>query len=134
MSFEAVLVWLEQYPYLYQIVMVLGVLVLSLIAYLITKHYVCKTVTALIQRSKIKYDDMLVQEALLRRLSYLAPLIVIHSLAFQFPFADINSQDYDGTFCVVRCSCSGSISHRVSGKCTRPLRLPKAALLRAMFR
>ena len=89
MSFEAVLVWLEQYPYLYQIVMVLGVLVLSLIAYLITKHYVCKTVTALIRRSKIKYDDMLVQEALLRRLSYLAPLIVIHSFASQFPFADI---------------------------------------------
>lgn len=89
MFFESVLLWLEQHPYVYQIVTALGVVVLSFVAYLITRHYVIKTVSALIRRTKIKYDDILLQETLLRRLSYIAPLIIIHSFASQFPFADI---------------------------------------------
>jgi miniconductance mechanosensitive channel len=79
---------LEQHPFMFQLAVAAGVLILCIISYLITKHYLLKTVSKLIQRTKTKFDDILMEKAVLRRLSYLAPIIVIYSFAHRFPFAE----------------------------------------------
>ncbi len=89
MSLDTILRWIEQHGYLHQVFMAVGTVALSFVIYFITRHYVVKAVTVLIRRSKTKYDDMLLQKDMLRRLSYIAPLIVIYSLSYQFPFPEI---------------------------------------------
>ncbi len=71
-----------------QTAMAVGVLILSFISYFITKHYLLKAVSKVIQRTKTKFDDILMERAVLRRLSYLAPIIVIYVFAHLFPFAE----------------------------------------------
>jgi len=66
-----------------------GVLLLSFGIYLITKHYLVKSVKALIKRTRLKYDDLLIQEKTLQRLSYVAPLIVIYIFVDYFPFSEV---------------------------------------------
>lgn len=65
-----------------------GTLVLMALAYLITKHYVIKGFSLLVMKSKTRYDDILLQKVLLRRISYMAPLLVLYFAAPLFPFAE----------------------------------------------
>ena len=80
--------WLSIHPILGQSIMVAAVLILSFISYFITKHYILKAVSKIVQRTKTKFDDTLLQNTLLRRLSYLAPIIVIYTGAQLFPYAE----------------------------------------------
>ncbi|MCF8067674.1 MAG: mechanosensitive ion channel family protein [Desulfobacterales bacterium] len=78
----------KQYPYVGYIIKMVAVICISYISYFITKRYVVKTMATLIIKSKTKFDDALFQEGPLRRIAYLAPLIVIFSSANLFPFAE----------------------------------------------
>jgi miniconductance mechanosensitive channel len=65
-----------------------GTLVLMVLAYLITKHYVLKGFSVLVKRSKTRYDDILLQNVLLRRISYMVPLLVVYMAAPLFLIAE----------------------------------------------
>ncbi len=80
--------WPEQYPLIYQMLMAAGVLVLSFISYFVTKHFVLRALLSLVQRTKTSLDDILLKKAFLRRLSYIAPIIIIYSFSDLFPFAE----------------------------------------------
>lgn len=80
--------WPEQYPLIYQMLTAAGVLVLSFISYFVTKHFVLRALLSLVQRTKTSLDDILLKKAFLRRLSYLAPIIIIYSFSDLFPFAE----------------------------------------------
>ncbi|MBW1703580.1 MAG: mechanosensitive ion channel [Deltaproteobacteria bacterium] len=88
MAFDTVRNLLGQYPFMAQMLMAVGVLILSFVSYFMTKHYLLKAVSKLIQRTKTKFDDILMQRDVLRRLSYVAPIIVIYIFAHLFPFAE----------------------------------------------
>ncbi|MBW2118556.1 MAG: mechanosensitive ion channel family protein, partial [Deltaproteobacteria bacterium] len=84
MAFDTVRNLLGQYPFMAQMLMAVGVLILSFVSYFMTKHYLLKAVSKLIQRTKTKFDDILMQRDVLRRLSYVAPIIVIYIFAHLF--------------------------------------------------
>ena len=60
------------------------VVVLSVVANFIAKRLILRGVKALIKRSKYKWDDVLIQNNVLGRLSHIAPALVIYIMA---PFA-----------------------------------------------
>ncbi len=70
------------------VIMTVGVLLLSLISYLIAKHYILKGFKKIIQKTKTRLDDLLFQDIILSRLSYLAPIIVIYTSAPLFASAE----------------------------------------------
>ena len=80
--------WPQQHPLIYQMLMAAGVLVLGLISYFITKHFVFRALLSLVQRTKTSLDDILLKKAFLRRLSYIPPIIIIYSFSDLFPFAE----------------------------------------------
>ena len=80
--------WPQQHPLIYQMLMAAGVLVLGLISYFVTKHFVFRALLSLVQRTKTSLDDILLKKAFLRRLSYIPPIIIIYSFSELFPFAE----------------------------------------------
>jgi len=64
-----------------------GVLTLSVIAYLVAHHFILKALKKIVHKTKTGLDDLLFQDIILRRLSYLAPIIVIYSSASLFTSA-----------------------------------------------
>ncbi len=88
MAFNTIRNLCEQYPVMAQTAMAVVVIILGLISYFITKHYLLKAVSKLIQSTKTKFDDILMEKAVLRRLSNIAPIIVVYMCAHLFPFAE----------------------------------------------
>ncbi|MBU0993432.1 MAG: mechanosensitive ion channel family protein [Proteobacteria bacterium] len=88
MSLETVIVWVEKYPFFVQLIKVGGVAALSFIFYFIAKLFVLKWLTMLAGKTKTKLDDILMQDTVIRRLSYIVPLIIIFSFAHVVPFAE----------------------------------------------
>ena len=65
---------------------VVGMLVLSLLAAVIAKRLILNWVTQIIERTKTKWDDYLLERKVFSRISYLAPAIVIallNSIVFE---------------------------------------------------
>lgn len=85
MTFDTLKNFLDQHQFTSQILMGGGILLLSLISYLVTKHYILTTLSKIVQRTRTRLDDMLVQKAILRRLSYIVPLVIIYVFAYLFP-------------------------------------------------
>jgi len=53
-------------------------LLLAMISYWITKHYLVRLLEIVFKRSKNTWDDALVQHGFVKRLSYLMPIIVVY--------------------------------------------------------
>ena len=80
--FDNILQWLESHPIFFSASKFTLVLIGALIVYLITKHFLFKGLNNLVQRTKTKYDDILINNKILNRIAYIAPLIIIHSFAY----------------------------------------------------
>ena len=88
MSFDTIASWLNQHQSITQMIMASGLLLLSLVSYFITKHYIIKAVLKLVEKTKTKLDDILLKKVMLRRLAFIVPLIFIYSFASVFPWAE----------------------------------------------
>ena len=53
-------------------------LILAIVSYWITKHYLVKLLEIVFKRSKNTWDDALVQHGFVKRLSYMMPIIVVY--------------------------------------------------------
>ncbi len=62
------------------------ILVLSLIAYLVAKHFILKGIAAIVSRTETQWDDMILKKNVFSRLAHLAPPIVIY-ISVHIPFA-----------------------------------------------
>lgn len=79
----------EQYALLTKsAIIVLIILILAFIAYFVTNKILFRIVRKLVQRTKYNWDDIIFQEKVFKRLSHLAPAIVIYY------FAEINLVDF----------------------------------------
>lgn len=65
------------------------IIILSLIAYLLAKHFILKGLTAIISRTSTQWDDVLLRKKVFNRLAHLAPAIVM------YVFISIPLIDYD---------------------------------------
>ena len=62
------------------------ILIVSVIAYWLAKHFILKGLAAIISRTATQWDDMILKEKVFSRLAHLAPAIVIY-LSIFIPFA-----------------------------------------------
>ena len=62
------------------------IIILSIIAYLVAKHFILKILTNIISKSNTQWDDVILKKKVFSRLAYLVPAIVIYmttSIAFE---------------------------------------------------
>ena len=62
------------------------IIIISIIAYWLAKHFILKGLAAIISRTATQWDDMILKEKVFSRLAHLAPAIVIY-LSIFIPFA-----------------------------------------------
>jgi len=77
--------WLNQYPFIKENIALLGVIILAYIAYLITKKILLKVIKGFVKRTKTDLDDILLNEKVLRRISLIAPFLVVINFAYLIP-------------------------------------------------
>ncbi len=77
--------WLSQYPFLEENIAFIGVLLLAYLAYLVTKLILLKVIKSFVKRTKIEWDDILLNEKVLRRISLISPFLVIINFAYLVP-------------------------------------------------
>ncbi|MCL4159900.1 UNVERIFIED_CONTAM: hypothetical protein GTU68_053174 [Idotea baltica] len=63
------------------------IIILSIIAYLLAKHFILKGLTAIISRTATQWDDVLLRKKVFNRLAHLAPAIVMY-LFISIPLVD----------------------------------------------
>lgn len=77
--------WLEQYPFLEENINLLGVFILAYIVYIITKKVVLRVIRSFVKRTKTQWDNLLLNEKVLKRISLIAPFLVIVNFAYLAP-------------------------------------------------
>ncbi|KUG26740.1 small-conductance mechanosensitive channel [hydrocarbon metagenome] len=83
--FEDIQNWLNQYPFIKENIALLGVLLLSYIIYLVTKKVLLRVVKSFVQRTKNEWDDILLSNKMLKRISLIAPFLVIINFSYLVP-------------------------------------------------
>ena len=79
--------WLADYPLFKDVLVVIGILLLSWVVYIITKKYLLRGLHRLVRKSKTDIDDAIVENVIASRLAYIVPLLVIYYFAYLFPGA-----------------------------------------------
>ncbi len=77
--------WLAKFPIIYSLIKILGVIFLSIIVYIITKKILISGVNRIVKKTKTQVDDILINEAVLKRIAYIAPIIVISQFIYLVP-------------------------------------------------
>lgn len=77
--------WLQQYPFIYDNLKFIGVLLLAYTGYFITKKIFIVIVKQVVKKTKTEFDDILLNDKLLRRLADITPVIIIHEFAYLIP-------------------------------------------------
>lgn len=71
--------------YISLIIMVLFILFVCIIANFISKKVVIRVITKIVQNTKFRWDDMLLERKVFHKLSHIVPAIIIYFFAFAFP-------------------------------------------------
>lgn len=77
--------WLNQYPFLEENIALFGVIVLAYMAYLVTRFILLKFIKEFVKRTSTEWDDLLLNEQVLRRISLIAPFLIIINFAYLVP-------------------------------------------------
>ena len=85
MSLEIMLTWLGAHPLVAQSIYLVGVVLLSWLAYLVAKVIILKALTRLIQRSATQFDDILLRESVFHRLITLVPVLILYNFTYLVP-------------------------------------------------
>jgi miniconductance mechanosensitive channel len=72
-------------PLLWQVISIAGILILAIVTYLVTHHYVLRFISHLVKKSKTEIDDLVFDEKIMRRASYLPPLLILYNFAYLIP-------------------------------------------------
>ncbi len=80
---------LNDIPIFYSLLKIIGVILLSIISYIITKKILISGVNKIVQKTKTQVDDILINEVVLKRIAYIAPIIVISQFIYLVPSLEI---------------------------------------------
>ena len=83
--FEKITSTLESHPFIYENIKFVLVFTFAYASYLLTKVILFKGIHRFIQKTKTKIDDILLNDKLLKKLSLIAPLLVIHQFSYLLP-------------------------------------------------
>lgn len=86
--FDFVKEWFKDYPTLINGLEITGIIILAFMSHFAVKSILYKSIQKLTQKTKTEFDDILLNKNLLRRVSYIAPLIVINQFSYLLP--DLN--------------------------------------------
>lgn len=75
---EVIQKWIEQYPGWAEVIKIIGILLLTIISYFITKKIIVTAVRKFVKATKNEYDDILLNDKLLKRLSLIPPIIILN--------------------------------------------------------
>jgi len=79
---EAMTNWMLDNPEAARWISIGGVLLLCVFVFFVTKRLLLALLTALIRKSSVRWDDILLEKGIFSRLAYLAPTLVIYHFAF----------------------------------------------------
>jgi miniconductance mechanosensitive channel len=85
MPLETLLSWLQQHPYITDVLRLIGIVVLSLIVYFVAKQYAIRLVSMVVRRTPTEYDDLVIEKMKPVRFAYFAALLVLYFMAQFLP-------------------------------------------------
>ena len=71
---------LDEYSVIEQGLYVLGIILIAYLSYFLTRKFILRGITKLIHRSSTKFDDLVVNDKLLKRLAIIIPVVVVYNL------------------------------------------------------
>ncbi len=77
--------WFSDYPHVLNYIKFLGVILLALIAFELVHKYILKHLKKVVDKTKTKLDDVFFTPHVIKRLSYIFPLLIIHEFAYLVP-------------------------------------------------
>jgi len=89
MNLEQIQQWLQEFPIIYNLIQILGVILLSILAYIVSKKIIITAVNKIVKKTKTDVDDILINESILKRIAYIAPLLVITQFIYLVPTFEI---------------------------------------------
>ena len=81
--------WLNENPLVGDNIKFVGIILLALILYYITKKVVVRGIRMLVKRTPTSYDDLLLNEKLMGRASLIVPLLVLRQFTYLLPKAEL---------------------------------------------
>ncbi len=81
--------WLSNNPIINDNLKFAGILLLAFVLYFLTKKVVIKGIRVLVKRTSTTYDDLLLNEKLMRRASLIVPLLVLRQFTYLLPGAEL---------------------------------------------
>ena len=85
--YKEIVDWLKEYPILYDSAVYILVIFFALFTYLLTKFILFKIIHRFVQKTKTVFDDLVLNDKLLTKISLITPLVVIHQFAYLIPEA-----------------------------------------------
>ncbi len=77
--------WIGSHPMEWQILLFIGLILLAAVSYYITRWIILGGVARLVRKSKSDLDDLLLDNVIMRRISYIPPLLIMDGLIYLFP-------------------------------------------------
>jgi miniconductance mechanosensitive channel len=77
--------WLIDYPILAQFFYAIGIIIFAIVGYFITKKIILRALSKIVAKSKTQIDDILLDHSMLKRVAYIAPVLIIYNFAYLFP-------------------------------------------------
>ncbi|HDQ45154.1 MAG TPA: mechanosensitive ion channel [bacterium] len=79
--------WLAQYPLLNENIKFFGILLLALSVYVVTRMICLKYVAKLVRKTSVDWDEIILNEGLLKRISCIPPILVLRQFIHLLPDA-----------------------------------------------
>ena len=93
--------FLLEYPLIYDIIKFIGIILLALVVYFIVKKVLISGVHKLVKRTRTEIDDILISDAILKRIAYVAPVLVVFQFLHLFPDVEDILKKFTGSLILV---------------------------------
>ncbi|MEE9431298.1 MAG: mechanosensitive ion channel domain-containing protein, partial [Melioribacteraceae bacterium] len=85
MNLEQIQNWLQEFPIIYNVLQIVGVILLAIFAYIVAKKILISGINKIVDKTKTEVDDIIINDAVLKRIAYVAPVLVISQFIYLIP-------------------------------------------------
>jgi len=83
--FDKIILWLKDYPVLYDNLKFIGVFGLAILSYFVVKYAVSKVIRKVTSKTKTELDDVVLNIRLIKRIALIAPVFVLNRFSHLVP-------------------------------------------------
>ncbi len=98
---ESITEFFDEYPLLLEVIKFTGIILLAVISYIVTKKVLFSIIKAFVEKTKSKYDDILLNERILRKLSIIVPVIVLNQFTYLVPSIEEFLKNFSEAFIIM---------------------------------